>query len=279
MDIIQRLGEKYESMTECDKKIYQYIMNNVLAASLKSINDISEELEISKTSLMRFAKSLGFNGYSQFKKTLQEEQILSSSPGDRMKKLYESDYIMSAEKTKNQEIENINNTFMNIDDEKFNKLVEMIMNDNRIFTLGWNLASYLSSIFCYRLNHLGFNCVEMKRDVIDFDNQIMHIKKDEVVVIFEFYKYSKSVERAAEIANKKGAKILLITDDLSCPVCKYSEHVFLSNTKTDLLMNSLIGPMFFINLIVSELVYRLDDKVIKIFDERFEIMKKSGEYY
>lgn len=279
MNIIEQMGQKYEKMTEGEKKIYQYIMKNVLAVSLKSINEVSEELDMSKTSLMRFAKNLGFNGYAQFKKTLQEEQILDSSPADRMKQLYESDYIMCLEKTQNKEFENISNTLLNIDDVKFDKLIELILSERKIFTMAWGVSSYLSGVLNFRFNHLGFDSREIKRESIDFDAQLMHVKKGDILIIFDFYRYSKSVERAAEIACKLGAEVILITDDLSCPACKHSKMQFLCHTKTDILMNSMIGPIFFINIIVSELVYRLDGKIIEIFDRRYEINKDSGEYY
>ena len=65
------MGQRYESMTDVEKKIYHYIMDNTLAVSLKPISQVASDLSISKTSLMRFAKGLGFQGYSQFKKTLK----------------------------------------------------------------------------------------------------------------------------------------------------------------------------------------------------------------
>lgn len=279
MGLIQTIGQKYESMTEIEKKIYKYIMDNPLAFSLKSISEVAEDLNISKTSLMRFAKGLGFQGYSQFKKTFQEEQILDTSPAERMKKLYESDYINSAEKTKKQEIENIENTLMNINDVNFNKLISLIMDDSKIFTLGWNVSTYLSDLLSFRLNHLGFNCTSLKREIIDYDEQLMYIKKDDLLIVFDFYKYTKAAERAVKIAKENGAEIVVITDNFSCPLCKYSELVFFCNAKTDLLMNSMVGPLFFINLVISEVLYRLDDKIIDLLDKRFKIIKDSGEYF
>ena len=131
----------------------------------------------------------------------------------------------------------------------------------------------------FRLNHLGFDSREIRRDSVDFDVQLMHMKKDDVLIVFDFYRYSKAVERAVQIAKDRGVAIVLITDDLSCPVFKHSIMQFICQPRTDILMNSMIAPMFFVNLIMSELVYRLDDKIIEIFDKRFEISKKSGEYY
>lgn len=279
MDIIKKMGQKYESMTDVEKKIYHYIMDNTLAVSLKPISQVASDLSISKTSLMRFAKGLGFQGYSQFKKTLQEEEILESSPAERMKKLYKSDYMNSAQKTKNQEIENIENTLIQIDDIKFNELIKLIMSNKTIYTLGWKIASYLADMLTFRLRHLGFNCSTIKRNVIDFDEQIMHIKKDDILIAFDFYKYSKAAERAIKIANERNAKIIVITDNLSCPLSKYSELVFFCCAKTDLLINSTVGPIFFINLVISEIIYRLDDKFIDLLDKRYKITKNSEEYF
>lgn len=279
MSIIEKMTKEYEHMTDSEKKIYHYICANPLTVSLKSINEVSAHLDISKTTLMRFSQTLGFKGYAQFKKMLQEEHILNSSPAERMKELYESDYIMSAEKTKNSEVDNINHTLLSIDDEKFNRLISALMKKPHIYTMGWDVSSYLAEILSFRFNHLGFSCVHMKRDAIDFDVQAMHFKKGEVLILFDFFKYTKALDRAARIAKEKETLVVLITDSPACPMCVHSDLTFFCATKTDLLMNSMIGPIFFINLLVSEIIYQLDEDVIRIFNERFRILNDSGEYF
>lgn len=279
MKTIEKMGREFESMTDGEKKIYRYIMKNVLVVSFKSINEVSDDLNISTTSLIRFAKRFGFSGYSQFKKKLQEEQIHTSSPGQRMKELYESGYIVCLEKTKDREYENISQMLLNIDDKDFNELIELILARPKIYTLGWDMSAHLSSVLNSRLKLLGFDCREIRRDTADFDVQLMHTKPGDVLVIFDFFRYSKSVERTAGVAKNNGACIILVTDDLSCPVCKHSRLHFISPVNTDLLMNSLVAPLFLINLIISEITMRLGEAVIDIFDRRHHLIENSGEYF
>lgn len=97
MKLTEKIGRRYRDMTENEKRIFRLMMEDVKSFSLKSIGELAKQLDISKTTLMRFAKSNGFSGYSDFKKALQEEEILDLYPAEKMKKVMTGDCEISAE--------------------------------------------------------------------------------------------------------------------------------------------------------------------------------------
>lgn len=83
MKLIETIASNMDEYTKTEKKIATYIINNVLEFTLSTIGSVADELEVSKTSLIRFAKRMGFDGYIEFRKKLQEEEVMRFTPAER----------------------------------------------------------------------------------------------------------------------------------------------------------------------------------------------------
>lgn len=65
--------EKQKDFTNVEKQIKNYIMNNLNQLSTLSARKLGEVSYTSKASVIRFCQKMGFNGYEDFKKTLEIE--------------------------------------------------------------------------------------------------------------------------------------------------------------------------------------------------------------
>ena len=77
MRLIETIAENRNQYTKTERLIADYIINNVLIFTVSSIGGVAEELGISKTSLIRFAKKAGFDGYLEFRRRLQKEKVVT----------------------------------------------------------------------------------------------------------------------------------------------------------------------------------------------------------
>lgn len=62
-------------LTKNEKKVLEYILQNLERACYMTSNEIAKELKLGDTSVIRMAKSLGFSGYGEFKKKLALETL------------------------------------------------------------------------------------------------------------------------------------------------------------------------------------------------------------
>ncbi len=142
-------------MTTNEKRIYALMIDDVKRFSLMSIGMVAQKLDISKTTLMRFAKSAGFNGYSDFKKALQEEELLNLFPVDKIKKIIRNDTKISADQVHMIELNNIDTTYDDIMDKDLDSLVDTIVAAKTIYTMGWGPSHYAADIFSMRMKLIG----------------------------------------------------------------------------------------------------------------------------
>ncbi len=246
--------------------------------SLQSINEVANILNISPTSLVRFAKLLGFSRYAQFKKQLQHEQILTSTPKMRLEHLQTSNYLNSKTHILDQEINNLKDVMTTLNVEHYDALISAVLERKKIIILAWNESVFLAKTLSYRLRRLGLDVNVIARTESDFDEELLFVKTDSLIVVFDFYPYCKALDLALKQTAEK-FEIALITDYEVCPLMKYATMSFLVPSKTDILINSLSAANFFINLIVSSVFEKTDDNKLQLIEKRDFIRKKSKEYF
>lgn len=278
MRLVERLGRRYQEMTEVEKRIYGLMTQNVKEFALKPIGAVAEELEISKTSLMRFARSNGFRGYADFKRALQEEELLEVSPALKLKKIVESGGMLSAEKIQAQEVENIRRTFANLNRAHLNEVAGKMAAAESMHAMGWGMSAFLADMFTLRMNLMGLKCETIQRKTVTLLEAVGNLDASELLVVFEMRPYLHEIFDAVSLAKIKGLAIVVVTDKPQCPLNEFADYLFCCSTDTEFFGNSLIGPLFWVNLLSSEVMYRIKDRVIDTLEKQQEIFKNPRYY-
>lgn len=278
MRLLERLGRRYPDMTESEKRIYDLLEKDVKAFSLKSITEVAEELGISKTSLMRFGKSVGFSGYAEFRKTLQDEEVLDITPASKIKQILDTDYALNADEIRRQEIENINATFDRMDEASLETLCREIQAATAVHTMAWGFSSHLADIFTLRMKIMGLACDTIRRQTGTLLEESSHLVEGHLLIVFEMPPYVHEVMDAVAAARQRGVYIVVVTDKPVCPLLRYADLHFCCRTETRFFGNSLTAPLFFVNLITSQVIFRLKDRVMARLEDQRTIFKNDRYY-
>ena len=67
MSCILKLKQIYEDLTEVDKKIADYILNNTEAISKLSVSELASNSKTSTASIVRFSRKMGYSGFGDLK--------------------------------------------------------------------------------------------------------------------------------------------------------------------------------------------------------------------
>lgn len=275
MTIVEKIKGKYDSMTDTEKTIARHVLQNTTLFSLKSIGETAGELSISQMSLVRFAKTMGFEGYSQFRKTLQKEEILHSYPSQRLKKLQDSRYFSSIHHLINEEIGNIQDNILGFDENAFQSLVQKIIRADSIFIVGRREQFFLAQILSYRLHSIGLLSNVADWNTRELSDQVNLLGGNTVFIVFDFYPYSKTIFDAFSELENPSSRLVLITDYPSSPLQKKAQDTHYYPSKTGYLMNSLTGSVFWINLLTTELLKALETETIDLLEKRENKKRKT----
>lgn len=267
-EIKDKIQNKYKELPKNQKKLADYFIDNFDSIPFLSVHQVSEAAGASVASVVRFAQRTGFSGYSELRDAIGES--LQNQLSSKMifplfdKQKLDEDLLTTVA---NQDIRNINDTLRRIDRDNFKNAVNKIIKADRVFTAGLGISYLLAEILAYQLSQVGIDASVFKHDYTIFHEQIMFLKKNDLIVAFSFPPYSKETIEACEYAKDKGISIISISNKAAAPISYYSDINLIIQSENMLYTNSFAAISVIINAIATECAMKNKARAEKILQE------------
>ena len=218
-------------------------------------------VNVSESTVVRYAIELGFDGYPEFQHSLQEivrtrltsfqrMEVTNSliGDGDVLTKVLLSD------------IEKIKRTLEEIDRDAFSAAVDKIICAKNIYIVGIGSASVLARALNHSLSMISDNVrLVMATSGSEIYEQIMSISEGDVMIAISFPRYSKRISGAVSYALKQGADVVAITDSEASPIATGANQILAAKSDMASIVDSLVAPMSIINAIIVALSRKKQD--------------------
>ena len=275
-NLLSEIQDRMSSFSKSQKIISEYILNNYDKAAYMTASKLGSAVNVSESTVVRFAIELGYDGYPEFQHSLQEIVRAKLNSFQRMEitnNLIGNGDVLS--KVLISDIDKIKRTIEDIDHSAFEAAVDSIVDAKHIYIIG--LGS--SSVLAQSLNHsLGmiFDDVKyiMATSITEIYEQLISISEGDVMVAISFPRYSKKVINAVTFAKKSGADVIALTDSAQSPIASAADKLLCARSDMASFADSLVAPLSVINALVvavsrkkqDELTVRLH-QLEKIWDE------------
>lgn len=273
-EIKDKIQQKFHKLPKNHRVIADFIVDNFDRIPFLSVHEISENTGASVASVVRFSQRIGFTGYSELRDAISDslQSHLNKQDIFPLVKQTKNDEDLIT-KVANTDIKNINETLSELDREVFTNAVDSFVNAKRVFTAGLGISYLLAEILAYQLTQVGIDSAVLKHTCSVFEEQILYMNKDDVLVTFSFPPYSKETIDAAKAAHKKGIKVISITYKPTSPVTFYSDEVLIVKSENILFTNSFAAISVMINALATACAVKNKSKAKKILSESEDIMK------
>lgn len=253
MNIINELKKILKSSKSKHKNIAEYFLDNYDRIPFLSIGQIAEEIGTSKATLVRFARSIGTDGFYEFKEIISQDlqNKISSNDVD-----FIENHSISNEFYKeviNIEINNIINSFNELNYDTIKKIIDEILSARRVVCVGVGLSHYLAHITAYELNLVKLDARVLDNNLPGFNEQIQLYDNKDLIIAFSFPPYSNATIEAVKIAKKQKIKVIAVTNRKSSPITMYSDYNLIVKTNNLLNTNASSAIFVLINVLITEL--------------------------
>ncbi len=274
--LLAKIEKCYSSLSKGHKKIADYITKNYDKAAFMTAAKLGKKVGVSESTVVRFATELGYDGYPELQKNLQEvvKNRLTSvqrmevtgtnvSDGDILEHSFASD------------IETIKATREQTSREAFNASVEAINKARHIYVLGVRSSASLASFAAFYLNFVydHVTLIEPTGTGESFE-QAFRINSEDVCIAISFPRYSKQTINMLQFISDRGATIISVTDSENSPIAQFATHLLLARSNMVSFVDSLVAPLSLINALIaaaakgkSEEVYNNLNILENIWDE------------
>ena len=278
-NLIKTIQNNFNRLSKGHKIIAEFIINNYDKAAFMTAATLGNNLNISESTVVRFADTLGYSGYRELQKELQQ---LIKNKLTTVQRISLPDSYTNVEndlsKVLESDIENIKKTITELDLNSLHKATDLMIKGKQIYIIGLRSSTFLAGYLTFYLNFFFDNVKLVTAGPNDIFEQLVKVDKNDVVIGITFPRYSKKTLEALDYAKSKGCPIISITDSLISPATNFSDVVLIAKSDMISFVDSLVAPMSLINAIIIALGIEKRKDLTNYFEDLEGIWKTYNVY-
>ena len=262
-DILRTIEDNMDGFSKGQRQIARYLLSHYDKAAYMTAAKLGTEVNVSESTVVRFVMELGYAGYPEFQKALQELIRTKLTSFQRMEVtnhlIGDGDVL---EKVLLTNVDNIRHTLDSINREDFHNAVEAIVKAKNVYVIGVRSSAMLANFLSYSLQMI-FDNVRLIDTTAGSElfQQIMSIGEGDVMVAISFPRYSKRVIKAVEFTRRAGADVVALTDSGEAPIATSAQQVLVAQSDMASYVDSLVAPLSLLNAIVVAVSRAREDEV------------------
>lgn len=217
------IRNQYKSFTKTERIIADYVLENSAQVINMSVAQLADAAGVAGSAVIRFCKSSGYSGFSEFRLALAMEianrpsKILPViSPTDTLQEMTNKVFFSS--------IQTMRNTLAMLDCEYLEKIVRQFKTAKKICFFGVGTSYPVVTDAQYRFMSLGYPAVYYT-DILFMTVAAQNMKRGEVAVAVSHSGRTKVTVEALRLAKENGAVTIAITSYRTSPIAKYADYV------------------------------------------------------
>ena len=274
--VLQTIRSGMDTFSKGQKRIANYILENYDKAAFMTANKLGQTAQVSESTVVRFAAELGYNGYPDMQKALQEliRGKLTSIQRIQVSKdqMTGSDILGSVMQ---RDMNSIHDVIERLDREEFERVVDKLLHAKHIYILGVRSSSFLAGYLNFYL-HLIFKNVTLVQSSAagEIYEQLVHIGPGDVLVSISFPRYSKMAIHAVEFACHRGGDVVAVTDSPMSPMYKMASASLLASSDMISFVDSMAAPLSLLNALILAVGQQRRDDLSATLAEMEQVWSK-----
>lgn len=262
-DILRNIEENMDGFSKGQRQIARFLLAHYDKAAYMTAAKLGAEVSVSESTVVRFVMELGYAGYPEFQKALQELIRTKLTSFQRMEVtnhlIGDGDVL---EKVLNTNVDNIRHTLDSISRVAFHDAVDAIVKAKNIYIIGVRSSAMLANFLSYSLQMI-FDNVRLIDTTAGSElfQQMMSIGEGDVMIAISFPRYSKRVIKAVEFARRADADVIALTDSPDSPIAPSAQQVLIAQSDMASYVDSLVAPLSLLNAIIVAVSRAKEDDV------------------
>ena len=274
-DMIDRLNQSGKRLSKGHRKIAQYIVEHYDKAVFMTASKLGESVGVSESTVVRFASAMGYEGYPQLLRSLQELVSHRLTANQRFEMSTEIDPREALGVVLKSDMQNLRATMEQMDVAVFEDVVNRLLSAKSIYVMGLRSAAPLAQFMGYYLNYIFDNVHLVAAGATDVFEEISKLKENDVLVGISFPRYSTRTLEAMRFAKRCGAQVVAITDGPMSPLADMADATLTARTDMASFVDSLAAPLSLINALLVALGLHRKDAL----KEHFRQLESIWETY
>ena len=217
--LMTQIEQQHASMPKRLREIGNFALGHPEAIALSTLAELAAETDIATSAFVRFAQTLGFDGFSQMQAVFRQ-QVRSSWPqyASRLSDMADVNPADHFEALSASAVASIKRLSNSVSMEHLEAAVCKLAGAETIWFAAGGRARPVTAYMKYMLTKLGIRTQEFREAPSEAMRELNLIGPNDVLLVVSFAPYGELTVKLAQEAASRGAEIVSITDTMVSPV-------------------------------------------------------------
>ncbi|MGG6893939.1 MurR/RpiR family transcriptional regulator [Rhizobium sp. BR 315] len=248
------INARFDTLTRAEKQLAKSLLDNYPVSGLGSITTVAENARVSTPTVARMVQKLGYKGYADFQSHLHQEveatisnpltkhdRWASNAPGTHILNRF-ADAIMS----------NLRQTLADIDAAAFDSVAALLSERKRgLYFVGGRITGALAEYFFTHMQVIRPNTTLLSSNSSTWPQYVLNMNPGDLLVIFDIRRYEQEMVNLAAAARRRGAEIIVFTDQWATPAAKHAKHIFRVQIEAPSAWDSSVVTLFIVEALIE----------------------------
>ena len=276
VDFNKLVAESYDELTKSEKRIADFMRQNQDEVAFLSAAEIADQLELSEATMVRFARTLGFDSYPAMREVLQAKfrnlVIHSARLRSRIDDLRATGDIF--EQLVASEIAFLTEAMQTVDRDAINTAVALLSTHQRVFVFGLGPSTSLVDMLKIRLTRSARHVITLDSSGREMLEPLLLMGRDDLLIAIGFFNMTPSLQLVLDHANQHKTPVILVTDTLGDLVGDKAAVTLAARRGPVAEFHSLVVPMTIINTLILALANDDREQVMTNLDHLDQLRER-----
>jgi len=264
-----RLTERMADFTPSERRLGTHLARHYPVAALGSMTQLAAAAGVSKPTVLRLLKKLGFKGYPDFQAAIRDEvEARLTSPilrHERWSGGVPDTHILN--RFADAVLENLTATLKRIDHAEFDALAAILADPGRrVFVAGGRITHALADYLVTQLRVMRPDVTLIAGRSSDWPPTLLDLSEGDLLLVFDIRRYEANILNLAAMAAGQGAVVALLTDPWVSPVAAHARFRFSAQVEVPSVWDSTVA----LQVLVETLLAAVQDRAWEGTESRMQ---------
>jgi DNA-binding MurR/RpiR family transcriptional regulator len=277
-DVISELRRRYDELTNSQKRIAETIVEDPQFVAFATVDKFAARLGVSPSTIVRFSYRLGLSGYPELQDQVRELVLATlrtkAEPGQDGATSHLGKTVFA--ESLRHDLELLTRTAERLELADLDRAVDLIVGAGRVRVVGGVTAFGVAFYAAATLDRLRENVV-LLGGTAPPTGALIDMDEGDVLLAFTFPPYARSTRSAIDVAKRRGASVIAVTDSPISPLRSQVDVLLPAAVSGIGTQNSLVAAMAVANTIVNGVSGRAPE-ALERYSDTVRLLSEWGVY-
>jgi len=261
----QLILERYEGFSKSQKRVADYVVTHLHEVLYFPMARLVDDVGVSQATIVRFAQSLGFDGFNGLRDSLLAHYRENFAPEGRMRHSIRDTgkESLSYRNITRDCIAFLEQSISSIDERVLQGAAAAVGSASRVYVYGQGPDGPLAAELQFRLRRLSLDTVHVADSGRPMLEHLLRLEKSDVAVLYSFANPSTDFLRLMRILRDRKVPAVLITDQRTPPVIRQAAYLLQADRGPRGTFPSPLVPMAITYALILSVADRLGPRALK----------------